>query len=991
MKLTTVKLAILIPFLLLASNAFAGGTGTLDQLSQLTVSGGTVRLASTTANFRVPSLTNKSCVGTDSNGVLQAGTCGGSSYPFPLTGNATSTLTQFNGGLTAYASSTIGNGTQTGGLTISGGATTTLAHYAGGFFNTSGTTGGYQIDNNLILQASTTNSSTLVGQSAGSALLASTSAAGNTALGFQSLQMATSSSYNTAVGYQALLGSATISNAGFNTAVGYQALSAITSGLGQNVAVGYFAGKALTTASGVTAVGYNAGKAVLTGSNGTFVGTGAGGGVTTGSSNTGVGQLALGNVTQGSGDTALGAAAFFLLNTTSSSSTALGFNAGRGTVAYVNTGSTYIGANAALSVGASADFNVAVGTLSGAGLTNGYDNTLFGAYSGWNVANGFNNTLIGWNALATSSTSANFLNIDNLVFGLLPATTSATTFTLPTSGAIGIGSSSPYAKLSVHLNNGDTAQTAFAIGSSTATATTTLFSVSNTGVASTTSLVIGNVGSTGAPSLAVSAANTGFYLSASNQLSASHAGSNIFAARGNTDFRLSSGVVLQWASGDASSVSGDTGITRLSAGVLGFGTGASGSTAGTIIANKIGVGTSTPYGQLAVSLNDQSVPTGLNAFLIASSTSSATTTLFSISNTGNVAVTGSTTIAGQLNAVGGATFGSITVSSCTGCSSASFPFTPTTSFGAAANSTSTLLLLTQGLSASSTVSFGNTGGSGFSFNSATGRLGLGTTTPFAQLTIFASSTNGVALPQFLFAIASSSAGVSSTTLFAIDNTGTITTRLGNALVLSNGAGNTLSAYGGASACSAGQAVTALSAVGGTTCASFSAFSYPFPGNATTTLLNFNGNASTTQLSAAVGYFNYIQATSSIATSSFSGSLTVQNVIVGPYKTPGFTITASTTVAVPFVGSTTPLALPSSFVNEKLDGVGCYTDTGTLNVVFGTGSASTTLLNASTTQNFITFTTNNSFNALTKWYVVVGTPASSPTSITCTLKLENTSY
>ncbi|MFA6432617.1 MAG: kelch repeat-containing protein, partial [Candidatus Paceibacterota bacterium] len=53
-------------------------------------------------------------------------------YPFSLTGNATSTLTQFNGGLTAYASSTIGDGTQTGGLTINGGATTTgNAYFAG--------------------------------------------------------------------------------------------------------------------------------------------------------------------------------------------------------------------------------------------------------------------------------------------------------------------------------------------------------------------------------------------------------------------------------------------------------------------------------------------------------------------------------------------------------------------------------------------------------------------------------------------------------------------------------------------------------------------------------------------------------------------------------------------------------------------------------------------------------------------------------------------
>lgn len=49
----------------------------------------------------------------------------GSAYAFPLAGNATSTLTQFNGGITAYASSTIGNGAANGGLTVNGNATTT--------------------------------------------------------------------------------------------------------------------------------------------------------------------------------------------------------------------------------------------------------------------------------------------------------------------------------------------------------------------------------------------------------------------------------------------------------------------------------------------------------------------------------------------------------------------------------------------------------------------------------------------------------------------------------------------------------------------------------------------------------------------------------------------------------------------------------------------------------------------------------------------------
>lgn len=55
------------------------------------------------------------------------GVCVGGGYPFPLTGNATSTLTGFNGGLTAYASSTIGSGSLTGGLTMSGTATSTGA------------------------------------------------------------------------------------------------------------------------------------------------------------------------------------------------------------------------------------------------------------------------------------------------------------------------------------------------------------------------------------------------------------------------------------------------------------------------------------------------------------------------------------------------------------------------------------------------------------------------------------------------------------------------------------------------------------------------------------------------------------------------------------------------------------------------------------------------------------------------------------------------
>jgi hypothetical protein len=63
-----------------------------------------------------------------------AGTClssgGGSSFAYPFPSNATSTLLALNGGLTSYASSTIGNGTA--GLTVSGNSTTTgQAYFAG--------------------------------------------------------------------------------------------------------------------------------------------------------------------------------------------------------------------------------------------------------------------------------------------------------------------------------------------------------------------------------------------------------------------------------------------------------------------------------------------------------------------------------------------------------------------------------------------------------------------------------------------------------------------------------------------------------------------------------------------------------------------------------------------------------------------------------------------------------------------------------------------
>ncbi|MDR3571055.1 MAG: hypothetical protein P4L81_02560, partial [Candidatus Pacebacteria bacterium] len=84
--------------------------------------------------------------------------------------NTWSALQIFGGGFIASASSTIGNGTQTGGLTISGGATTTGSALIGGNFAVNGSTnlGVLNAGNTILAQATTSN---LAVTSLGNALL----------------------------------------------------------------------------------------------------------------------------------------------------------------------------------------------------------------------------------------------------------------------------------------------------------------------------------------------------------------------------------------------------------------------------------------------------------------------------------------------------------------------------------------------------------------------------------------------------------------------------------------------------------------------------------------------------------------------------------------------------------------------------------------------------------------------------------------------------
>lgn len=374
----------------------------------------------------------------------------------------------------------------------------------------------YNQAGNTILYASSTKSTLAVGIGAGPSFMTG-GGTGNTAVGRSALASTTmTASGDTAVGYQSLSND----NGGSNAAVGYQALRDMQSGFG-NIAMGYQALLTATSTNRNIAIGYQSMMSIVsngainnvgvgfatltnltTGSNNFGFGTNALKACTTCLSNVAMGTAALTSLTTGNQNVALGENAG-TTNVTGSNSVFIGYNAARyGTstsnmvaigfsagaaasnASYTSTGSTYIGYQSGLSAATSSDYNTTIGYQSGVSVTSGYGNILIGATRNTgnnNISTGGNNIGIGYNAVFPSATGNNQLNIGNFLFGTLPATTTTSIFSLPTSGSLSVGSSSPYAKFSIHANNGDTATTLFVIASSTASATTTQFTVLNTG------------------------------------------------------------------------------------------------------------------------------------------------------------------------------------------------------------------------------------------------------------------------------------------------------------------------------------------------------------------------------------------------------------------------------------------------------------------------------------------------------------------------------
>jgi len=186
-----------------------------------------------------------------------------------------------------------------------------------------------------------------------------------------------------------------------------------------------------------------------------------------------------------------------------------------------------------------------------------------------------------------------------------------------TYGRIGVASTSPFARFSIHANADSSGiTTLFAIGSSTANATTTLFSISNTGnsvllgTASSTNLVISSLGGSAGQCLTTDSSGT---------VTTTSCG----AGGGGSGFTFTT-------------VNGLTDTAATSSPLAVFNAASFGSTGTTTVtqAGLLGVGTSTPFAALAVSANAGSTYPGDNLFVIASSTASGTATLFSVDNTG---------------------------------------------------------------------------------------------------------------------------------------------------------------------------------------------------------------------------------------------------------------------------------------------------------------------------------------------------------------------
>lgn len=252
----------------------------------------------TNTAINTPTITGGTITGASISGTITAS--GGLNAGSLVFSDASATSTFAGGATFATGGGNVGIGTSTPGsvLSVAGDA------YASGFYNTSGVTGGYKIDGNLILQASSTLNSFFIGQFVGNA---STTGLQNYGLGTFALTSITTGNFNNAMGRAAMNALTTGSS---NTAMGNEALRTNTTG-SDNVAIGMYALRLNNSATSSVAIGSNAGNAaaIIHNQGGTYVGYFAGYGAQTNSDfNTLFGYQAGRGITTGSNNIWIGTA-----------------------------------------------------------------------------------------------------------------------------------------------------------------------------------------------------------------------------------------------------------------------------------------------------------------------------------------------------------------------------------------------------------------------------------------------------------------------------------------------------------------------------------------------------------------------------------------------------------------------------------------------------------------------------------------------------------
>ena len=125
--------------------------------------------------------------------------------------------------------------------------------------------------------------------------------------------------------------------------------------------------------------------------------------------------------------------------------------------------------------------------------------------------------------------------------------------------------------------------------------------------------------------------------------------------------------------------------------------------------------------------------------------------------------------------------------------------------------------------------------------------------------------------------------------------------------------------------------------------------------------------------------SFIKSTINAASMVLTGTWDFSGATVKQHLYPAFSYATSTA----WTGTTT-IYLAPSYQAETWNGVKCETDVGTLNVSFYDGTNRMNMLNASTTIGTFSLTTNNSFTSGESRRVDIGTPATAPTRISCSV-------